>query len=88
MARVKRAQNRRTRTAALQAGIRLPPRPGQPAPSDHRAVLKARAYAYRGRKEKKRQYRALWIQRISAALMQHDLSYSRFIRGLKPPAST
>jgi large subunit ribosomal protein L20 len=45
--------------------------------------MKAKAYAFRGRKEKKRQYRALWITRINAALMPHDLSYSRFIHGLK-----
>jgi large subunit ribosomal protein L20 len=84
MARVKRAQNRRTRTTKLfkrASGFHLGR--GNQRRQATEAVLKARAYAYRGRKEKKRQYRALWIQRISAALMQHDLSYSRFIHGLK-----
>ena len=47
------------------------------------AVMKAQANAYRGRKERKRQFRRLWITRINAALMPHGLSYSRFIHGLK-----
>ena len=49
----------------------------------HQAVMKAEAYAFRGRKERKRQFRALWIVRINAALLQHELKYSRFIHGLK-----
>ena len=47
------------------------------------AVHRAWAYAYRGRKEKKRQMRRLWIVRINAAVRTHGLSYSRFIEGLK-----
>ena len=47
------------------------------------AVLKADSYAFRGRKERKRQFRRLWITRINAALLQHDMKYSRFIHGLK-----
>ena len=47
------------------------------------AVEKAGLYAYRGRKEKKRQFRALWIARINAAAREHGLSYSRMINGLK-----
>lgn len=47
------------------------------------ALLKSRAYAYRDRRRKKRDFRRLWIQRINAAARQHDLSYSRFIHGLK-----
>ena len=43
------------------------------------AVIHAGADAYRGRKEKKRQMRALWIVRLSAALSPHGLSYSKFI---------
>lgn len=49
----------------------------------NQAVMKADAYAFRGRKERKRQFRRLWITRINAALMQHDMKYSRFIHGLK-----
>lgn len=46
-------------------------------------VLKSLHYAYRDRKQKKRNFRRLWITRINAATRQHDLSYSRFIYGLK-----
>ncbi len=46
------------------------------------AVTKAGQYAYRDRRQRKRQFRALWIQRINAAARLHDLSYSRFINGL------
>lgn len=47
------------------------------------AVLKAEHYAYRGRKERKRQMRSTWIVRINAALLGSGVSYSRFIHGLK-----
>jgi large subunit ribosomal protein L20 len=47
------------------------------------AVIKAGQYAYRDRRQRKRQFRALWIARINAEARQHDLSYSRFINGLK-----
>jgi large subunit ribosomal protein L20 len=47
------------------------------------AVIKAGQYAYTGRKLKKRDYRALWIQRLNAAARQHGLSYSRLISGMK-----
>ena len=47
------------------------------------AVTKAGQYAYRDRRQKKRQFRQLWIARITAAARQNGLSYSRFINGLK-----
>ena len=47
------------------------------------AVTKAGQYAYRDRRQRKRQFRALWITRINAAARIHGLSYSRFINGLK-----
>lgn len=47
------------------------------------AVIKAGQYAYRDRRQRKRQFRALWITRINAAARLHDLSYSRFVAGLK-----
>ena len=47
------------------------------------AVDKADKYAYRDRKQRKREFRALWIARINAAAREHSLSYSRFIDGLK-----
>ena len=47
------------------------------------AVIKAGQYAYRDRRQRKRQFRRLWIVRINAAAREHGLSYSRFISGLK-----
>src|SRR5512145_1767675 len=47
------------------------------------AVIKAGQYAYRDRRAKKRDMRALWITRINAAARSHGLSYSRMISGLK-----
>jgi large subunit ribosomal protein L20 len=46
------------------------------------AVIKAGQYAYRDRRQRKRQFRALWIARINAAAREHGLSYSRMIDGL------
>ncbi len=50
------------------------------------AVIKAGQYAYRDRRQRKRQFRALWIIRINAAARANDLSYSRFMNGLKKAA--
>jgi large subunit ribosomal protein L20 len=47
------------------------------------AVIKAAQYAYRDRKQRKRQFRALWIVRINAAARECGLSYSKLINGLK-----
>ncbi len=47
------------------------------------AVEKAMQYAYRGRKEKKRNFRALWITRINAGTREHGMSYSQFMGALK-----
>jgi large subunit ribosomal protein L20 len=47
------------------------------------AVERGWAYSYRDRKQKKRDFRRLWITRINAAAREHDLSYSRFMNGLK-----
>ena len=47
------------------------------------AVIKAAQYAYRDRRQRKRQFRALWIVRINAAARKFGLSYSRFTAGLK-----
>ncbi len=49
----------------------------------NQAVWKAGQYAYRDRKQKKRQFRALWIVRINAAAREAGISYSRLISGLK-----
>ena len=47
------------------------------------AVEKAMQYAYRGRKEKKRSFRGLWITRINAGAREHGMSYSQFMGALK-----
>ncbi len=47
------------------------------------AVMRALRSAYRGRKEKKRNFRRLWITRINAGARMHGLSYSKFMHGLK-----
>ena len=47
------------------------------------AVMKAQMYAYIGRKNKKRDFRSLWIARINAACRMNGLSYSKFVCGLK-----
>ena len=52
------------------------------------AVTKALQYAYIGRKQKKRQFRALWIVRINAGARQFGMSYSRMMNGLKKAGIT
>lgn len=47
------------------------------------AVMKAGQYAFRDRRVRKREFRALWVARINAAARLHGLSYSRFMHGLK-----
>ncbi|MGE4649555.1 MAG: 50S ribosomal protein L20 [Myxococcota bacterium] len=47
------------------------------------AVERGWKYAYRDRRQRKREFRALWIARINAAAREHDLSYSRLMYGLK-----
>ena len=49
----------------------------------NQAVLKSGNYAYRDRRQKKRDFRKLWIARINAAARQNGLSYSKFMNGLK-----
>ena len=52
------------------------------------AVIKALQYAYRDRRQRKREFRGLWIVRINAAARLHGLSYSRFMNGLKKAGIT
>jgi large subunit ribosomal protein L20 len=84
MARVKRSVNaKKKRRATLERtkGYR-----GQANSSYKRAkeaLLKADSYAYRDRRNKKRDFRRLWIQRINAAARQEGMSYSAFMHGLK-----
>ncbi len=84
MARVKRGnkrRNRRKKVLKLAKGyFGSKSKLYRPATEQ---VLKSLHYAYRDRKQKKRNFRKLWITRINAAARQHGLSYSRFIYGLK-----
>ena len=52
------------------------------------AVMKSGNYAFIGRKQKKRDFRALWISRISAQCKVNDINYSRFMNGLKKSGIT
>jgi len=52
------------------------------------AVMKSGQYAYVARRLKKRDFRSLWITRINAAAREHELSYSRFMDGLKKAGIT
>jgi large subunit ribosomal protein L20 len=84
MARVKRsvsARKKRRNTLERTKGYR-----GQAHSSYKRAkeaLLKADSYAYRDRRNKKRDFRRLWIQRINAAARREGMTYGTFIHGLK-----
>ncbi len=83
MARIKRAQIRKTRKKNLFRRVRgffLGRRRLRQAIE---ARMKAEKQEYIGRKQRKRDFRRLWTQRINAAARQHGLSYSRFVHGLK-----
>ena len=54
----------------------------------NQAVMKAGQYAFAGRRRKKRDFRSLWIARINAACRNNDISYSRFMDGLKKAGVT
>lgn len=84
MTRVKRsvaARKKRRKTLSLTKGYR------GDANSNYRkakeALTKADTYAYRDRRNRKRDFRRLWIQRINAAARQNGMTYNRFIQGLK-----
>ena len=84
MARIKRAVNavkKRRKVLRLAKGYYGAKSKQYRAASQQ--VMKSMAYAYVGRKLKKREYRKLWIARINAACRLNGLSYSRFMYGLK-----
>jgi large subunit ribosomal protein L20 len=83
MARIKRAVGRKTRKKAIAKASKGFHGGRGRYRQAKQGIIKAETYAYIGRKQRKRQFRALWIQRISAALMATDLNYSRFMYGLK-----
>jgi large subunit ribosomal protein L20 len=83
MARIKGAQNRTTRKKNLRARSKgyFLGRSNLRQAQEH--TMRAERFAFFGRKQKKRQYRALWTQRINAATRALGITYSRFIHGLK-----
>jgi len=84
MPRVKRGTKRRAKRKKLlklASGYRLTK--GKLYRAAREAVQKGLGYAYRDRRNKKRDFRGLWIVRINAAARQHELSYSKFMAGLK-----
>ena len=84
MARIKgglNARKRHNRTLKLAKGYRGAR--SKQYRTAKQAVMRALTNAYAGRKEKKRQFRQLWIARINAAARMNGLSYSRFMYGLK-----
>jgi len=84
MPRVKRgARKRRRRKKTLKLAKGYRGAGGHLYRPANERVLKAQWYSYRDRRQKKRDFRRLWITRINAAARQHGLSYSRFIHGLK-----
>jgi large subunit ribosomal protein L20 len=84
MARVKRgvAAHRRHKKLLKQAEGRRGTRSTLIRPA-REALIHALVYAYRDRRDRKRDMRRLWIQRINAATRQHGLPYGRFIAGLR-----
>ena len=84
MARVKGAmhtRNRRKKILKLAQGYRGAK--SKLFKTANQAVMKSLTYAYRDRKQKKRNFRQLWIARINAAARANGISYSRFMNGLK-----
>lgn len=87
MPRVKRgvtARARHKKVLALAKGYRG--RRGNVYRIAKQAVMKAGQYAYRDRRQRKRQFRQLWIARINAGARLNGLSYSKFMNGLKRAA--
>ncbi len=84
MTRVKRSVNakkKRRETLARAKGFRGDANSHYRAAKE--AVIKAETYAYRDRRNKKRDFRRLWITRINAAARQNGMSYSQFIHGIQ-----
>ena len=84
MSRVKRsvhARKKRRETLAMTKGMRG--NASRRYRSAKEALLKADQYRYRDRRNRKRDFRKLWITRINAGARQHGLSYSQFMHGMK-----
>src|SRR3954463_3955489 len=84
MARVKRAvHSKKHHRAVLEQAQGYYGNKSRSYRAAHEQVMHSLQYAFRDRRARKGDFRQLWIQRINAATRQHDMSYSRFIAGLK-----
>ena len=84
MPRAKRAvHSHKKRRKVLKAAKGFRGGRGRLLRSAKEAVARSLQYAYRDRRQKKREFRALWIARVNAAARQHGLAYSQFMFGLK-----
>jgi large subunit ribosomal protein L20 len=84
MARVKRSvHGKKHRRAVLEAARGYYGNKSRSFRSANEQVMHSREYAYRDRRARKGQFRRLWIVRINAACRQNDISYSRFMAGLR-----
>jgi len=84
MARVKRAvPSKKHRRAVLEQAQGYYGNKSRSYRAAHEQVMHSLQYAYRDRRARKGDFRQLWIQRINAATREHNMSYSRFIAGLK-----
>ena len=84
MARVKRGVTQRARhKKVIKAASGYVGRSGSTFRPALERLEKALQYAYRDRRTKKREFRALWIQRINAGAREHGLTYSKLVAGLK-----
>ena len=84
MARVKRSvHSKKRRRAVLERAKGYYGNKSRTWRAANEQLMHSGNYAYRDRKARKRQFRRLWIQRINAACRAHDMSYSRFVAGLR-----
>src|SRR5438309_9109548 len=84
MARVKRSvHGKKHRRAVLEAARGYYGNKSRSFRAANEQVMHSRQYAFRDRRARKGEFRRLWIVRINAACRQHDISYSRFVAGLK-----
>ena len=84
MARVKRSVNgRKSRRAVLEQAQGYTGARSRHLKTANEQVMHSLRYAYRDRRARKGEFRRLWIVRINAACREHEISYSRFIAGLK-----
>jgi large subunit ribosomal protein L20 len=84
MARVKRSvPGKKHRRGVLQAASGYSGAKSRGFRKANEQLMRSRRYAYRDRRARKGEFRRLWIVRINAACRQHDISYSRFVAGLR-----